>query len=70
MKVRLSRGTTGFLTTLLACGAFLVGAVKLWGISSDKMFSALIMIVLMVAVLAGLALLLVVLIKLVRRDRD
>lgn len=54
----------------MACGAFLVGAVKVWGVSGDRLVSGLIMVLLMLAVLASLAFLIVLLIKVVGRKRD
>jgi len=59
-----------FLTTLTACGAFLVGAVRIWGVPSDKLVSGLIMVLMMLGGLALLAFLLVLAIKLIGRGRD
>jgi uncharacterized membrane protein len=49
------RKFTGFMTTLLACGAFLVGAVRVWGVDPDKMMSGLLMILVGVGLLLTLS---------------
>ncbi len=69
MKLRRlhSTGTITFLTTLLACAAFLVGAVKVWGVPLEKVLSGLVMVLIMLGGLALLALLLVLVVVLVRR---
>ena len=68
-KFRLNQSVT-FLTALLACGAFLVGAVKIWGVSADRLLSGLITVLLMLVILAVLALAMVVIIKMIRKNRD
>ncbi len=65
---------TPFSTTILAAVAFLVGAVKIWGVPSDKLlgYLALALIMLLVIIgLAGLTVALRILIgRLSRRNRD
>ena len=62
--------SVAFLTTLLACGAFLVGGVKIWGVQADRLFSGFLMVLLMLALLVVLALVVVIIIKLIRRRSD
>ncbi|GEM_PF-2500668 len=57
------RSGTSFLITLTACLAFLVGAVKIWGVPADKLWSGLALVLVMLAVLVGLALVLVLAVK-------
>ncbi len=64
-----SRESIAFLTTLMACAAFLVGAVRIWGVSADRLLSGLALILFMLGGLALLALITVVVIKLLRRKR-
>jgi len=40
---------------MLACFAFLVGAVKIWGTESEKIWSGLIAILVMLGILMALA---------------
>ncbi len=69
LKRLFSREAIAFLTTLMACAAFLAGAVKVWGVSADRLWGGLVLILLMLAGLILLALVTVALIKLVRRRR-
>ena len=64
-RIRWKGGST-FVTTLLACAAFLVGAVKIWGVSLPGIWSSLLMILAMVLVLMVLAFLLVVTVQKIR----
>jgi len=61
------RRSTAFITVMLACLAFLVGAVKIWGVVPEKIWSGLLAIVIMLGGLIVLALLAVVLLNLVRK---
>lgn len=56
MKRFYSRGGKSFLITMMACVAFLVGAVKIGSVSPDKIWSGLLVVVVMVVCLALLAL--------------
>jgi len=44
-----------FSTTILAAVAFLVGAVKIWGVPSDKLLGYLALALIMLLVIIGLA---------------
>lgn len=55
MKKFYSRRGKTFVITMLACAAFLIGAVKIWGVSPDKIWSGLVVVVVMVTCLALLA---------------
>lgn len=61
------KGTTTFFTTLMACAAFVVGAVKIWGVSMPKIWSTLLMILAMLLILMALAMVLVAVVNRVRR---
>jgi uncharacterized BrkB/YihY/UPF0761 family membrane protein len=67
VKRRQSKGVFAFLTMLMACAAFLVGSVKIWGVSAEKLWSGLLVILLMVIILALLAFLLVFAIKKIKK---
>ena len=56
-----------FLIPLIACAAFLIGAVKLWGIPVDGLLSALVMILMLVGGVMVLAVVAVAVINLLRR---
>ena len=59
-----------FAIAFLAGVAFLVGAVKIWGVPADKLWSALTAAVILVGSLAVLALITVALIKMLRKNKD
>jgi hypothetical protein len=67
-----ARKFTGFMTTLLACGAFLVGAVRIWGVPPDKIWSGLLMIGIIIAVILVFSFCAMLLIRAVKtfRSRD
>jgi hypothetical protein len=65
-----SKEVVAFLTTLMACGAFLVGSVKIWGVQAEKLWSGLLMVLLMVASVAVLAFLFVFTLKKIRQYFD
>jgi uncharacterized BrkB/YihY/UPF0761 family membrane protein len=67
VKRRQSKGVFAFLTMLMACAAFLVGSVKIWGVSAEKLWSGFLVILFMVIVLALLALLLVFAIQKIKK---
>ncbi|MCK9502957.1 MAG: hypothetical protein M0Q95_02075 [Porticoccaceae bacterium] len=67
MKRRQSKGVFAFLTMLMACAAFLVGSVKIWGVPAEKLWSGLLVILIMVVALALLAFLLVFVIHKIKK---
>ena len=70
MKQFKPRELSTFLTMFIACAAFLVGAVKIWGVPVAKLWSGLLVVLLMVGCLALAALVVVVVIKKISRWRD
>lgn len=66
-----SREKVAFTTIMMAAAAFLVGAVRIWGVSADRLLGYLGLILIMVIAIIGLAAIVVTLRKLLsRRDRD
>lgn len=59
-----------FITTLLASVAFLVGAVKIWGVAADKLWTGLAWVLLMLVLLVGSALLTVFVFKQLKKFRN
>lgn len=70
MKFFHQREATAFITTLLASIAFLVGAVKIWGVGADKLWTGLVFVLLMLALLIGTALLTVLVFKQLKKFRN
>lgn len=66
-RTRNRRAIWSFAIVMAAALAFVVGAVKIWGVPADKVTSALLGAVLMVAGLALLALIAVAAVKWLKR---
>ncbi|HEY8385043.1 MAG TPA: hypothetical protein VIK82_02390 [Porticoccaceae bacterium] len=65
-RKRRIRGNYSFAITMLAALAFVVGAVRYWGIPASEVMSTLFAVVVFVAGLAVLALITVAVFKLLR----
>lgn len=65
-RKRRIRSTYSFAITLVAALAFLVGAVRIWGIPANEVTDTLVTALILVAGLALLALVAVVTVKLVK----
>lgn len=58
---------TAFLTTMMACAAFLVGAVKVWGVPLEKIWSGFLVVMIILGSLLLLSLASVLLLKGVKK---
>lgn len=62
-KLAKSKELTAFLTTMMACGAFLVGAVKVWGVPLEKIWSGFLVAMIVLCSLLVLSLVSVLILK-------
>lgn len=62
-KLSKPKEITAFLTTMMACGAFLVGAVKVWGVPLEKIWSGFLVVLIVLGSLLVLSFSAVLLIK-------